>query len=202
MPPAPERSIFTIGHSNHPFDTFLDLLRSQHIEVLVDVRSQPYAKYARHFNGQDLKAAVPDAGIRYLFLGRELGGRPRGAEFYDSEGYVLYDRVAESALFLGGISRLEKGIEKYRVALMCGEENPAGCHRRLLVGRVLTARGITVNHIYGDGRVRTEAELAQDEADGARAGGQLALFETQEVIPWKSIRSVSPKNQRLNSLER
>ena len=86
MSSTPTRSIYTIGHSNHALDTFLDLLKSHEIEVLVDIRSQPYAKYATHFSGRDLKAAVTEAGIRYLFLGNELGGRPQGDEYYDPEG--------------------------------------------------------------------------------------------------------------------
>jgi uncharacterized protein (DUF488 family) len=199
MSSTPTRSIYTIGHSNHSLDTFLDILKAHEIEVLVDIRSQPYAKYATYFSGRDLKAAVIEAGIRYLFLGKELGGRPQGDEYYDPEGYVLYGRVAESALFQEGIARLEKGLEKHRVAMMCSEENPAHCHRHLLVGRVLAERGITVNHIYGDGRVRTGAGLVQDETERAGGKDQLALFETQDVRPWKSIRSVSPRSRRPTS---
>ena len=84
-----------------------------------------------------LKLALQEAGIRYLYLGRELGGRPEGDEFYDDEGHVLYDRVAATCLFQEGLSRLERGIREYKVAMLCAEENPAACHRRLLVGRVL-----------------------------------------------------------------
>jgi uncharacterized protein (DUF488 family) len=98
-----------------------------------------------------------------LFLGKELGGRPESSEFYDAEGFVLYSRIAESPLFLEGIERLITGITTYRVALMCGEENPANCHRRLLVGRVLAKRGVSVRHIRGDGTVQDEDELAQEE---------------------------------------
>jgi uncharacterized protein (DUF488 family) len=187
------RVIYTIGHSNHPLEAFLDLLHARHIDVLVDVRSRPYSKYAPHFNGQTLKEAVVAAGIRYAFFGKELGGRPDGAQFYDADGHVLYGRVAESPLFLEGISRLEKGIPKYRVAMMCSEENPAVCHRRLLVARVLTARGVSARHIRGDGRLQTEAELSREEASQAAGAGQASLFGAEEVTEWKSLRSVLPK---------
>lgn len=196
-----ERCIFTMGHSNHPLDGFISLLKAHHVEVLVDVRSHPYSKHAPHFDSQALKAGVTAAGIKYLFLGKELGGRPKGEEFYDADGHVLYARVAESPLFLEGISRLEKGIQKYRVAIMCSEENPVGCHRRLLIGRVLAERGTTVYHIRGDGRVQTEAELASEEASRSCDNDQPALFATRETAPWKSIRSVLRREKQPSSSE-
>jgi uncharacterized protein (DUF488 family) len=194
-------SIFTIGHSNHPLDSFLGLLKAHRIEVLVNVRSHPYSKYAPHFDHQMLKAKVTAAGIKYLFLGAELGGRPRGEEFYDADGHVLYWRVAESATLLEGISRLEAGIQKYKVAIMCSEENPAVCHRRLLIGRVLVMRGITVSHIRGDGRVQTDAELAGEEQGRDGEDHQLMLFKDQGIDTWKSIRSVLQRGKRPTSSE-
>lgn len=117
----PQSRLYTIGHSNHAPEVFLDLLARHGIEVLVDVRSQPYSRYAAHFDKPGLTALVTGAGVKYLFLGKELGGRPESAEFYDpADGRVLYDRVAASSLFLGGLARLETGLQKYRVAIMCG----------------------------------------------------------------------------------
>ena len=99
------RCIFTIGHSNHPLDKFLSLLKAPSAEVLVDIRSHPYSRHAPHFGSRNLKAATTGVGIKYLFLGEELGGRPKGEEFYDADGYVLYSRMAEAPFFLEGISR-------------------------------------------------------------------------------------------------
>jgi uncharacterized protein (DUF488 family) len=198
MPPQTEKNatasphVFTIGHSNHTVEHFLGLLKSQGVQVIVDTRSQPYSKYATQFDHEALKAALQDAGIRYLYLGRELGGRPEGDEFYDDEGHVLYDRVAATGLFQEGLSRLERGIGEYNVAMLCAEENPAACHRRLLVGRVLLERGIRVEHIRGDGRIQTEEEVAA-EADPNQ--DQLQLFQTAEAEPWKSIPSVLRKKR-------
>ena len=135
-----ELRVLTIGHSNHTTEHFLDLLKSRGVQVVVDTRSQPYSKYSTQFDQKDLKESLTVAGIRYLFLGAELGGRPEGEEFYDEAGHVLYDRVAESSRFQEGLSRLERGIREYQVAMLCAEENPAACHRRLLIGRVLLER--------------------------------------------------------------
>ena len=204
MSAAPEKEntadkgprVLTIGHSNHPIGHFLDLLKSHAVQVVVDSRSQPYSEYATQFDQNALKKTLSGEGIRYLFLGRELGGRPDGDDYYDGEGHVLYDRVAETQLFQEGLSRLENGIREYKVALLCAEENPAACHRRLLVGRVLLSRGIQVEHVRGDGRIQTEDEVAA-EADPNR--NQLALFEKAEVEPWKSIPSVLRKKRQNNS---
>ena len=67
--------ILTIGHSNHDEQAFVSLLRRHDVEVVVDVRSQPYSKYNTQFNADQIKPMLAAAGIQYLFLGQELGGR-------------------------------------------------------------------------------------------------------------------------------
>lgn len=184
---VPERRLFTIGHSNHTDEHFVGLLRQHEIEVLVDVRSQPYSQYSSQFNRDALQREVVAAGRQYLFLGEELGGRPPETDCYDDEGHVLYSTLARIPRFLGGIERVEKGIQKYRVALMCSEEDPTVCHRFLLVARVLVERGTVPLHIRGDGRLDTHAALTDD--GGA---SQLLLFpDAKEESPWRSSRSVS-----------
>ena len=182
--------VFTIGHSNHSAKKFVGLLAGHRVEVLADTRSRPYSRHAPHFNIEELKATLSDYGIGYLFLGLELGGKPAGEEFYDTEGRVDYMRVERSRTFLDGIHRLEREILNRRVALLCSEENPASCHRRLLVGRVLSERGVLVRHIRGDGDVQTEGEAA---------GNHPTLFPQVEVSVRKSIRSVSRRRRRPNS---
>ena len=103
MQPA---TIMTIGHSNHPIEKLVGLLQASAVEVVVDTRSQPYSKYTVQFNREALQSAIAGAGMKYLYLGRELGGRPEGAGFYDAEGHVLYARVAESRPFREGIERV------------------------------------------------------------------------------------------------
>ena len=182
--------MFTIGHSNHSAEKLAGLLKGHGIEVLVDARSHPYSRHAPHFNARALAASLSENGIEYVFLGKELGGRPEGEEFYDAEGRVDYTLLERSGPFLDGISVLEKQIRNRTVVLLCSEEDPAGCHRRLLVGRALGERGIVVRHIRGDGSVRTEGE---------EFGIQPVLFAEAEVSPRKSIRSVSPKRRRQSS---
>ena len=182
--------VFTIGHSNHSAQKLAGLLKGYGIEVLVDTRSRPYSRHAPHFNRSAIEAALSDDGIGYLFLGKELGGWPEGEEFYDGKGRVDYGLLGSSRPFLDGISRLEVEIRARTVALLCSEEDPARCHRRLLVGRALQERGVTLLHIRGDGSVETE---------GGADGSQPALFEEREASPRKSIRSVSRRRRRPSS---
>jgi len=199
--PKTDAFIFTIGHSNHPLEKFIDLLKASRIDVLVDVRSQPYSKHAKHFDRETLQTEVKKAGMKYLFLGKELGGRPQDEQFYDENGYVLYSRIAQSPEFLEGITTLENGIRKYRVAIMCSEESPIDCHRRLLVGRVFESRGVKVSHIRGDGRVQSKQDLALEEAQMRPQNLQLTFLEESEEDKWKSTRSVSLRRQPPNSLD-
>jgi len=184
--------VFSVGHSNHAMEKFLSLLELFDIDVLVDVRSHPHSKHAPQFASADLKRELSNCGIKYLYLGKELGGRPDDRGYYDDNGYVLYSEWARSAVFLEGIERLEHGIAKYKIAIMCSEENPTHCHRRLLITPVLIDRGIEVSHIRGDGALQPEADLLKLETHPT-------LFKSEEGIAWKSTRSVSQRNPRKNS---
>jgi uncharacterized protein (DUF488 family) len=190
-PTGSAATVFTVGHSNHPFDRLVVLLRSHDLDLVVDVRSRPYSCFAPQFNREALMASLPNEGIAYIFLGRELGGRPDGERYYDEDGHVLYGRVADSRLFHEGIAQLEEGMGRYRLALMCSEEDPTECHRRLLVTRVLSDRGAKVLHLRGDGRVQHEADLA--------GNAQGDIFNGFEEAAWRSTRSVSPRRAPLTS---
>src|ERR1035438_3939450 len=155
-------SFFTIGHSNHEFACWLALLRQHGVEVVVDARSSPYSKYVPQFDKELMQRSLEEAGIRYLFFGAELGGRPANPAYYDAKGHVLYSRLRNDAHFRAAIARLESGMERFRVALVCGEEDPAHRHRRLLMGRVLCEPGHTMLHIRGDGRLESDEAVAAE----------------------------------------
>ena len=167
-------AVWTIGHSTHPVDALLELLRGRGIEALADVRSAPYSRHNPQFKKETLQSSVEQAGLRYVWLGAELGGRPPEPEFYDAKGHARYDRVAATERFQTGLEGLLTGAAAYRVAIMCSEEDPARCHRRLLVTRALVTRDVEVRHIRGNGTVVTEAELSSDDA---ASPDQAALFD-------------------------
>lgn len=186
-----DSTLFTLGHSNHTPDHFQGLLLGERIEVVVDVRSWPHSRHVEWADRAVLPEVVETTGAKYLFLGDCLGGRPDDGGCYDSEGHVLYGRVAATEGFRAGISRLRRGMEQYRVAVMCSEENPEHCHRRLLVAKVLLEEGIAVMHIRGDGRSEVEPGPIDLSAG--------ALFDDEERL-WRSSRSVSRKRPPRTSL--
>ena len=149
--------VFTIGHSNHAFEKFSELLRRHNIVALADVRSAPYSRSNPDFNREFLKTKLAEAGIAYVFLGRELGARPEGAQFYQ-QGRVQYRVLAQSPLFRAGLDQVLKGAQSHRLALLCAEKEPLECHRTLLVSRELVALSASVVHIHADGNLETYAE--------------------------------------------
>jgi uncharacterized protein (DUF488 family) len=191
--------VYTIGHSIHKVEKLLNLLNRNRIEVLVDIRSKPYSRNVPHFNKENLEKEIKKSGLKYLFLGKELGGRPTGEEFYDAKGFVLYSRIAESNDFKQGIERVMKGIKDFRVALMCSEENPLNCHRHLLVGRVLSNRKVRILHIRGDGSVQPDDEISSNRYGNETAQSQQSIFVSEEPSEWKSTRSVLQRKAPNNS---
>ena len=154
---ATQYPVYTIGHSNHALESFMELLRRHGIGEVIDVRSSPYSRYNPQFNYNALETALEAAGIEYTFLGGELGGRPADRSCYDTDGRVLYDRLAETDLFQDGISYVTRHADESRTVLMCSEKDPLDCHRALLIAGALADRGVTVDHILADGALETHA---------------------------------------------
>ena len=150
-------AIFTIGHSRHAEDRFVALLRGAGVTRVVDVRSHPASKWAPHFGKAALARWLAAAGIDYAFLGRALGGRPDGADFYRPDGTVDHPRRAAAPDFQAGLDRLIELAGARPTAILCAEEDPARCHRRRLIAPALAARGVTVRHLRGDGRLEPDA---------------------------------------------
>ena len=150
-------TVLTIGHSNHPLEVFLGLLARHRVTALADVRSAPYSRFNPHFNREPLAATLETRGIRYVYLGRELGGRSDHRSCYEN-GRIRYDRLARTDRFREGLGRVMHGVARHRIALMCAEKEPLDCHRTLLVGRALDSRGVKVEHILADGRLEPHAD--------------------------------------------
>lgn len=182
--------VLTVGHSSGAARALAELLVASGVNVVADVRSQPRSTFAPQFDESNLRATLDSFGIGYVPMGRELGGRPSGEGMYDKDGHVLYNRVAATDRFQVGIRRLVAGSREYLVAVLCSEEDPVNCHRRLLVGRVLRDQGVEVLHIRADGRIQSETEVAEQELLRYPERYQEPLFESKEAT-WRSIRSVS-----------
>lgn len=154
-------TIFSIGHSTNQVNRFIELLQSAHITAVADVRTSPFSRHCPHFNKAELQSELRQAGIAYVFLGKELGGRPQSKDFY-TEGVADYGKMKNSASFVDGLSRLINGAKKHRIALMCSEGHPLDCHRCLLVGRELDRQKITVQHILPNGKIVNQKQIEEE----------------------------------------
>lgn len=189
--------VYTIGHSNHNWETFLQLLQDNRIDIVVDVRSKPYSKFCPHSNKKLLEKSLSDARIHYVYLGHLLGGMPDEDEYYDDEGCVLYNRLVDSPRFQEGISRIEELITLSCIALMCAEEDPYKCHRRFLIGAMLVGKGIELRHIRKDGSIEAEtpADVFQNRPDELNTS-QHNMFQISPGNQWKSPKLVRTKVRR------
>ncbi len=158
--------IKTIGHSNHPIERFVDLLKAGNVELLVDVRSTPYSRRFPQFGREPLAKHLADAGIDYAWEGAALGGKPSDGESYDT--------LAARPVFKDALDRLIARSATTTMCLMCAEKDPLDCHRTMLVSRRLAERGAVIEHLLADGR--TCSHFAIEEALLAKAGGP-DLFE-------------------------
>lgn len=153
-------NIFTIGHSDHSLDRFVELLGQAGVTALADVRSLPYSRLHSQFNRETLRDSLRSVGIHYVFLGVELGARPADRSCYRN-GVAEYDRIAATDLFKRGLDRVITGSATQAIALMCAEKEPLDCHRTVLVARNLKARGASIEHILADGRIEDHEETEQ-----------------------------------------
>ena len=153
------RVLYTVGHSSHSPEEFRRLLRG--VDVVCDVRSHPASRRLPHFNHSALRRWLPETGVEYLWLGRELGGRAKDCPLLKN-GAVDYRAVARRPEFCAGIARVTELTGDGRApALMCSEKDPVTCHRALLVCRVLRDKGLEIRHILADGRIETQAEMEE-----------------------------------------
>lgn len=169
---ADPNPILTIGYGSRTAEEFVALLAAARVEHLVDVRSAPYSRFRPEFSREPLSSLLEAHGIRYLFMGDALGGRPDDAGCYHPDGRVDYTACRLRPVFVEGIERLESGHEAgRRIALMCSEGRPQECHRTKLVAEALVRLGVPVAHIDEQGARRSHAEVML-----SLTGGQEVLF--------------------------
>lgn len=166
--------ILSIGYTGRKFDDFVEVLRERGVTHLVDVRTTPFSKFHEAYNRIELEDALKPTGIKYIFMGDLLGGRPDDRECYDDYGRVVYAKVADKEFFQRGIRQLLRGaITHPRVlCLMCSELRPEQCHRSKLIGEALKLLNVSVQHIdHTDALVDHEAIMSRIDS------GQMKLFD-------------------------
>jgi uncharacterized protein (DUF488 family) len=173
-------TLFTIGHSTHTTEEFIELLKKHKITALCDVRSSPYSRHNPQFNRETFQNDLKKHGIAYVYLGKELGPRSNDPQCYE-EGKAVYEKIARTEAFQQGIARLKQGIRSYTVAIMCAEKDPITCHRMILICRQLRNEPIEINHILEDGTLETNQE-AQMRLKGCLKIPAIDLFRSEEEL--------------------
>jgi uncharacterized protein (DUF488 family) len=164
--------LYTIGYGAREIDAFIAILHRYGIAYLIDVRSSPYSRYKPDFSRERLEEHLHGAGVRYVYMGDTLGGRPDDPTCYDKDGKVDYAMVAERDFYRAGLDRLAKAYSQgLAVSLMCSEGRPENCHRGNLIGKSLVERGLPVAHIDENDQL-----IDQKELELRHTGGQFSLF--------------------------
>ena len=163
--------VLTIGHSTHPLDGFIALLRTHGVARLVDVRRFPASRTQPQFNRDTLPAALAAAGIGYAWH-EALGGRRRARADsrntrWRNASFRGYADYMETPAFAAAFTRLEAEVDAQRSALMCAEVLWWRCHRSLLAD-ALQAGGRPVGHIGGNGALTPHPYTAAAWLDHGR----------------------------------
>ncbi len=127
--------VYTIGYAKRDISDLINILRKYGITLLVDVRRFPKSKYPE-FEKENLKNILEKNGLKYVFLGENLGGFVKGG----------YKKYMETQKFKDGFKVLLNLIRKETVVLMCREKNVKYCHRRFIAS-LLENLGVEVIHI-------------------------------------------------------
>ena len=173
-------TVYTIGHSTHSIEKFIELLKQASITAVSDVRSRPYSRINPQFNRESLKKALRAQTIEYVFLGNELGARSDDQSCYRN-GQIQYDLLAQTQLFKHGIDRVKEGVRSFRVALMCAEKEPLECHRTILIARKLVEQGVNVRHILADGGIEDHEHAIRRLVQRLRVPGS-DMFRSCEAV--------------------
>jgi uncharacterized protein (DUF488 family) len=179
-------ALFTIGHSTHPIERFLELLTQHRIDLVVDVRRFPGSRKFPQFNRENLAAALKQAGIEYRWI-ESLGGRRPASGAAASknlglrnESFRHYADYMATAEFRDGLQQLLDAAADKRTAYMCSESVFWRCHRRLISDYLLAQR-ITVQHIMPTGALHphtltTGAKIVDGEVTYPAADPGATLF--------------------------
>jgi len=171
---ARTKTIYTIGHSTHPIEIFVNMLQSFDVRLLADIRRFPGSRKYPHFNSEALAASLKQSGIEYMHL-PELGGRRKPLPdsrntAWRNDAFRGYADYMETDEFKAAARGLEALAMEQPLAYMCSEAVWWRCHRAL-VSDYLKKAGWRVMHIMGAGKATEHPYTAP-----ARAAEQADLF--------------------------
>ena len=154
--------IYTLGHSNYPFDQFIDILKKYDINCVVDIRAIPYSKYNTQYNKEFFQSTLKKLGYTYIYMADEFGAKRKTRQSYNQEGYADFEKVILEDDFKKGIERLKTGCSKgYKIVLLGAMQEPIRCPRTILIGKQLIKEGFCVKHIMHEGDLKSQNDLEE-----------------------------------------
>lgn len=192
---------YTIGHSNHSMEKFVELIRTFDVDLIVDVRSSPFSAYSPQFNRDLIEHRLSEQGISYEYLGDSLGARHSDSCVLFPDGKVNFSIVRTKKEFILGLQKIVNLIRKgFNPAIMCSEKDPYDCHRFVLISHALELKGLDIEHILDDGSLiknedleaRMRKEYSQSDLDcfenGVNVDSLEQLYEKRnKAIAFKAI---------------
>lgn len=152
-------SILTIGYGNLPIQDFIQNLKRNKVQAVIDIRSYPYSRFQKMYNRKPIKAILEESGIGYKFMGGSLGGRPKSPELLTNEE-PDYNKIRKTISYQQGLDYLEKALEfDCRIVLLCACGDYQKCHRYNLVGKDLERMGYEILHIQRNGSTTQDKRL-------------------------------------------
>ena len=190
-----ERTIYTVGHSTHPLDEFVAMLKAHGVAAVADVRRYPRSRRHPHFNDDALAEELPRRGIRYLPF-KSLGGRRRPAPDspnvgWRNESFRGYADYLETDAFKHALAELMEAAAETPTTIMCAEAVPWRCHRSLIADALLV-RGWTVLDIMSRTSAPPHAVTPFAKVEGER----LVYPAVEEPTP-KRRRAADEKQGKL-----
>lgn len=164
------KAVYTIGHSTRPIEEFIDLLKNNRVEQLVDVRTIPRSRHNPQYEQTALEISLPKSGIEYKYM-KDLGGlRPAVKnsvnQGWQNQSFRNYADYMQTAEFKKALNKLIKSAKAKTTAIMCAEAVPWRCHRSLIAD-ALIAKNILVKEIISSAsprehKLKAFAKVAND----------------------------------------
>jgi len=123
-------TIISIGYEGRDLDMFLDILRRNQVDAVVDVRLTPISR-KRGFSKTALMTALDAVGIDYLHL-RALGNPKENREPFRNGQVAVGREVFLAHMNNGSRSAYEEVLRlahDQRIAVLCFEHDDRVCHR-------------------------------------------------------------------------
>jgi uncharacterized protein (DUF488 family) len=152
--------LYTIGYTAFKLDDFIKQLKIYNISCVVDVRSVAYSQHYLDYNKDNITKILKLHGILYRNYVDEFGARQTHQCYYNSEGYLDFEKFTQSDIFNEGYNKILLGVKSgYTFALMCAEVDPIDCHRNIMIAREFYKRGFEIKNIMKDGTIQTQGDI-------------------------------------------